>query len=69
MDGAVRIALIGAGGFGAALLETLQQIRGVEVATLCDYDLSRAKDVASRFNVPHATGDALEAIRSRWDAY
>jgi len=64
MNTPVKVALIGAGAFGVALLETLQQIRDVEVVVVCDHDLSRAKDTASKFNVSLATKDALDAIRS-----
>jgi predicted dehydrogenase len=64
MAAPVRIALIGAGAFGVGLLETLQQIRDVELLMIADADVARAKNIASRFAIRHATSSALEAIRT-----
>src|ERR1051326_4665615 len=64
MSSPIRIALIGAGAFGVALLETLQQIRDIEVLAVADADLTRAKTVASRFAARHAMSNMLEAIRT-----
>src|ERR1041385_2572373 len=60
----IRVALIGAGAFGVALLETLRGIRGVELVSVADRDAARAKQVAAQFQIPRATDSAQAAINA-----
>jgi predicted dehydrogenase len=60
----VRVAVIGAGAVAqSAHLPALRRLPGVEIAAICDNDLSKAQALASRFGVPDSYDDIEEIIR------
>lgn len=58
---AVRIGLVGAGGFGQFCMEAFAQMSDVRPAAVADISAGAAKEAAGRFNVPCYT-DAMEMI-------
>jgi predicted dehydrogenase len=55
-DRLVRIGVVGTGGIAqVSHLPSFQRIPGAKVTAVCDNDLSKARRVASRYNVPHVT--------------
>jgi len=60
----VRIAVIGAGAIAqVAHLPALRKIPGVEIAAICDNDLSKAQALAARFDVKDTYDDIEEVLR------
>jgi predicted dehydrogenase len=60
----VRVAVIGAGGVAqVAHLPVLRRIAGVEIAAICDNDLSKAQALAARFDVQETYDDIEEVLR------
>jgi len=54
----IRIAVIGAGAIAqVAHLPALRRIAGVEIAAICDNDLSKAQALAARFEVKDTYDD------------
>jgi len=59
-----RVAVVGAGGVAqVAHLPVLRRIPGVEIAAICDNDLSKAQALASRFDVRDTYDDIEEVLR------
>lgn len=51
----IRIGIIGAGAIAThGHIPGFQRIPNVEIVAVCDANLTRAQDVATRFNIPHA---------------
>jgi 2-hydroxy-4-carboxymuconate semialdehyde hemiacetal dehydrogenase len=66
MTAPVRIALVGAGAFGAKHLEALSAIKDAVVDTVVSLPLEQAEKVADRHCVPHADSD-LHRVLARED--
>ncbi len=64
MSDPVRVAVIGAGGVAqVAHLPVLRRIAAVEIAAICDNDLSKAQALAARFEVRDTYDDIEEVLR------
>ena len=64
MNDPVRVAVIGAGGIAqVAHLPVLRKLPGVEIAAICDNDLSKAQALASRFEVRNTYDDIEEVLK------
>lgn len=64
MSAPVRIAVVGAGAIAqVAHLPVLRRLTGVEVAAICDNDLSKAQALAGRFDVKSAYDDIEDVLR------
>jgi predicted dehydrogenase len=48
----MRIGIIGCGGIAPAHIQIYQSLKDVEVVSLCDLNLERAKFLASKFRIP-----------------
>ncbi|PYO68391.1 MAG: hypothetical protein DMD69_06755 [Gemmatimonadetes bacterium] len=60
----VRVAVVGAGAIAqVAHLPVLRKLPGVEVAAICDNDVSKAQALAARFEVRDAFDDIEEVLR------
>ncbi|HEX2095679.1 MAG TPA: Gfo/Idh/MocA family oxidoreductase [Longimicrobiaceae bacterium] len=60
----VRIAVLGTGAIAQIVhLPILSRMRGVEVVSVVDTDLNRARTIAGRFGIPVATRDQDEVWR------
>ncbi|MGH7570040.1 MAG: Gfo/Idh/MocA family protein [Gemmatimonadales bacterium] len=70
MTAPIRIAVVGAGGISqVAHLPVLRRIPGVEIAAICDNDLSKAQALAARYEVPESYDDIEEVLQyARADA-
>jgi len=70
MSDPVRVAVIGAGSIAqVAHLPVLRKIAGIDIAAICDNDLSKAQAVGARFDVREAYDDIEEVLKySRPDA-
>ena len=70
MSDPVRVAVVGAGSIAqVAHLPVLRRISGVEIAAICDNDLSKAQALGARFDVREAYDDIEEVLKySRPDA-
>lgn len=60
----VKIALVGAGAFGIKHLEGLARIPEAEVTYVVSSSKEKARSIADRFGVPHASGDFEEVLQS-----
>ncbi|HVH09890.1 MAG TPA: Gfo/Idh/MocA family oxidoreductase [Gemmatimonadales bacterium] len=60
----LRVAVIGAGAIAqVAHLPVLRRLAGVEVAAICDNDLSKAQALAARFDVKETFDDIEEVLK------
>jgi len=60
----VRVAVVGAGAIAqVAHLPVLRKLPGVEVAAICDNDVSKAQALATRFEVKDTFDDIEEVLR------
>jgi len=60
----VRVAVIGAGAIAqVAHLPVLRRLPGVEVAAICDSDISEAQALAARFDVKETFDDIEEVLK------
>ncbi len=60
----IRIAVVGAGAIAqVAHLPSLRRLPGVEVAAICDNDLSKAQALAGRFEVKETFDDIEEVLK------
>lgn len=57
----LRLALVGAGEFGALHADVLSGLPGAELAVVCDPDAARRSEVAGRLGVP-AVGDIEDVL-------
>src|SRR5207244_3558649 len=64
MSAPVRVAVVGAGAIAqVAHLPVLRKLPGVEVAAICDNDVSKAQALAARFEVKDTFDDIEEVLR------
>ena len=64
MSDPVRVAVIGAGAIAqVAHIPVLRRLPGVEVAAICDSDLSKAQALAARFEVKETFDDIEEVLK------
>jgi predicted dehydrogenase len=64
MSDPMRIAVVGAGGIAqVAHLPVLRKLPGVEIAAICDNDLSKAQALAARFDVKDTYDDIEEVLQ------
>ena len=59
----MRVVLAGAGAFGVKHLDAIQQIGGIEVASVVGRELPATQEVARKYGAPHATADLADALR------
>jgi 2-hydroxy-4-carboxymuconate semialdehyde hemiacetal dehydrogenase len=59
----MKIVLAGAGAFGIKHLDAVRQIGGIDVVSVVGRELDATRDVARKYEVPHATTDLAEALR------
>jgi 2-hydroxy-4-carboxymuconate semialdehyde hemiacetal dehydrogenase len=59
----MKIVLAGAGAFGVKHLDAIQQIGGIEVASVVGRELPATQEVARKYGAPHATTDLADALR------
>lgn len=62
MSKTLKVALAGAGAFGIKHLEGIRNIEDVEVISVIEQDLDKARQVAKQYGVAHAGGDLAEAL-------
>ncbi|MEJ2592690.1 MAG: Gfo/Idh/MocA family oxidoreductase [Candidatus Thiodiazotropha sp.] len=62
MSDTIKVALAGAGAFGIKHLDGIKNIDGVEVVSLVSRELDKTREVAERYNIPHATTELAEAL-------
>lgn len=60
----IRIAIIGAGGIGAAHANRYAQVKDAQLTAVVDVDEQRAQQLADKFGLPHVFTDIEEAIQS-----
>jgi predicted dehydrogenase len=53
----INVAVIGSGFMGAAHLDALRRVPGVDVVALASQDVARARELADQFAVPHVAED------------
>jgi 2-hydroxy-4-carboxymuconate semialdehyde hemiacetal dehydrogenase len=58
----IKVALAGAGAFGLKHLDAIKLIDGVECVSLVGRELDKTKEAATKYGVPHATTDLVEAL-------
>jgi 2-hydroxy-4-carboxymuconate semialdehyde hemiacetal dehydrogenase len=58
----MKIVVAGEGAFGIKHLEALQNIEGIEVASLAGGNPLQTAEIASRFRIPHWTSDLAESL-------
>ncbi|HET7791291.1 MAG TPA: Gfo/Idh/MocA family oxidoreductase [Gemmatimonadales bacterium] len=64
MSAPVRVAVVGAGGIAqVAHLPVLRKLPGVEIAAICDNDISKAQALAARFDVSDTYDDIEEVLQ------
>src|SRR2546430_16704057 len=70
MSDPLRVAVVGAGAIAqVAHLPVLRRRAGVEIACICDYDLSKAQALGGRFDVKETYDDIEEVLKdARADA-
>jgi 2-hydroxy-4-carboxymuconate semialdehyde hemiacetal dehydrogenase len=61
----INVALAGAGAFGIKHLDAIRQIDGVNVVSLMSRDLEKTRDIARKYEIPHATNDLAESLNLR----
>jgi len=59
----IHVALAGAGAFGIKHLDAIKQIQGVKVVSLMSRDLEKTREVAKKYEIPHATTDLAESLK------
>jgi 2-hydroxy-4-carboxymuconate semialdehyde hemiacetal dehydrogenase len=61
----IKLALAGAGAFGLKHLDALKGIDGVEVVSLVSRELDKAREVAAKYGIGHATSDLAASLALR----
>ena len=62
MTKTIRVALAGAGAFGAKHLDGIRNIDGVEVVSLISRDLEKTREVATKYGIKHVTTDLADSL-------
>ncbi|MBI5305044.1 MAG: Gfo/Idh/MocA family oxidoreductase [Chloroflexi bacterium] len=58
----VRVGIVGLG-WGQLQIESFRRVRGVEIAAVCDQNIARANELASRYKIARACDDAKELMQ------
>jgi 2-hydroxy-4-carboxymuconate semialdehyde hemiacetal dehydrogenase len=58
----IKVALAGAGAFGAKHLDGIKNIDGVEVVSLVGRDLEKTQQVAAQYGVPHVSTELSDSL-------
>jgi 2-hydroxy-4-carboxymuconate semialdehyde hemiacetal dehydrogenase len=58
----INVALAGAGAFGIKHLDAIKLIEGVRVVSLMSRELGKTRDVAAKYDIPHATTDLADSL-------
>ena len=58
----VNVAVVGSGFMGAAHVDALRRVPGVQVVAIASADLPRAKELAGQFGIPHVLEDWRELL-------
>jgi len=58
----INVALAGAGAFGIKHLDAIRLIDGVKVVSLMSRDLEKTREVAKKYDIPHATNRLEESV-------
>ncbi len=58
----IRLAIIGCGSMAATHAKTFSSLKGVALAACCDVDPKRARDFASRWDIPKSYADFREML-------
>ena len=56
----MKVGIIGCGGIAPLHIRVYKKLKGVEVSSLCDLNVERAKNLANRFSVSKTYSDYLE---------
>jgi 2-hydroxy-4-carboxymuconate semialdehyde hemiacetal dehydrogenase len=59
----MKIVLAGTGAFGTKHLDALKLIDDVQVVSVVDRELGKARAVADKYGIPHATNELSDALR------
>jgi 2-hydroxy-4-carboxymuconate semialdehyde hemiacetal dehydrogenase len=59
----INVALAGAGAFGIKHLDAIKQIKGVKVVSLMSRDLEKTREVAKKYEIPHATTSLHDCLK------
>ncbi len=62
MSKTIKVALAGAGAFGIKHLDGIRNIDGVEVVSLVGRELDKTREVASKYDIAHATTDLADSL-------
>ncbi|WP_397473030.1 Gfo/Idh/MocA family oxidoreductase [Pusillimonas sp.] len=62
MTRSINIAVAGAGAFGVKHLAALALIEGVNLLSVVDPEIDKARSAATRFGAPHSGADLLETL-------
>ena len=62
MSKTIKVALAGAGAFGIKHLDAMRNIDGVEVVSLVGRELDKTREVASKYDIAHATTDLADSL-------
>jgi 2-hydroxy-4-carboxymuconate semialdehyde hemiacetal dehydrogenase len=65
MTKTIRVALAGAGAFGAKHLDAMTLIDGVEVVSVVGRELDKTREVAAKYGIGHVTTDLAESLARR----
>lgn len=58
----IKVALAGAGAFGAKHLDGIKNIDGVEVISVVGRELDKTREVAAKYGIAHATTDLADSL-------
>ena len=61
----IKVALAGAGAFGIKHLDAMKLIPDVEVVSLVSRDLAKAREVASKYGIPHVSTKLEDSLALR----
>ena len=62
MSKAIKVALAGAGAFGAKHLDAIKLIDGVEVVSVVGRELEKTKEVAAKYGIGHVTTNLADSL-------
>ncbi|MDC8787249.1 Gfo/Idh/MocA family oxidoreductase [Roseateles koreensis] len=58
----IRVALAGAGAFGIKHLDGIKNIEGVEVVSLISRELTKTREIADKYGIPHVSTELDDAL-------
>jgi 2-hydroxy-4-carboxymuconate semialdehyde hemiacetal dehydrogenase len=58
----IKVALAGAGAFGAKHLDGIKNIPGVEVVSLVGRELGKTQEIAAQYGIAHVTTDLADSL-------